>query len=186
MATEKKKRKSFLKSVANLNTDSPKTQNINSSENLETQPKKSYALYLIPGLIAFTLLAAVVIPITISINRVVRIQPLDSSETLFVLKNREDSSRAITYGDIEKQTQNKTERVKELAQNIRSEIIHYLYEKELEASLKLNSIYQSFNTQNGSFLKLEVLPTIDEIRKSAQEEIAGLKTNFQQRFGINN
>lgn len=184
MATEKKK-KSFLKSVANLNTKSSKPQNTQPLDVLQEKPKKSYFLYLIPSLIAVTLLAAIAIPIIISVNRVVRIQPLNPTDPLLELKQKDKSSQTITYEDIEKHGLDNTEKIKEMANNIRSEILYYLYEKEYEASLKLNSIYQAFNAK-GSFLRTVKLPTIETIRKSAKEEINQLKTSFQQRFGINN
>ncbi|PZV99969.1 HinT-interacting membrane complex protein P80 [Metamycoplasma auris] len=99
---------------------------------------------------------------------------------LFTIDNNGKITQ-INYGDIDKNpvTQNKN---KHTFEAIKSNISKFLYEKEYEASLKYQAIYNANKAKSDE--KTFALDSWDQIKKKIQDEINDIKKQYQKQHGL--
>lgn len=143
---------------------------------------------LIFGLITFaTIVSAIVIPLVISVNRVVRLEPVSPDSELLDIKSPDAHNTSLSLSTIQRGTNTPRVAAEKLVSALTSESIRYLYQQEYRNSLRYNAIARAMNSVLGEgAVDIQEVSPIDELVKSATASLEDTKRIFQRRYGINN
>nr|WP_238543386.1 hypothetical protein [Metamycoplasma auris] len=99
---------------------------------------------------------------------------------LFIIDDNGNNTR-INYGDIDKNLVASNAN-KHIFEAIKSNISRYLYQKEYEASLVYQAVYNANKTKSDQ--KTFALDSFDQIKKKVQDEINDIKKTYQKQYGL--
>lgn len=143
---------------------------------------------LIFGLITFvTIVSAIVIPLVISVNRVVRLEPVSPDSELLDIKSPDAHNTSLSLSTIQSGTNTPRVATEKLVSALTSESIRYLYQQEYRNALRYNAIARAMNNVLGEgTVDIQEVSPIEDLEKSATDNLEDTKRIFQRRYGINN
>ncbi|WP_330463454.1 HinT-interacting membrane complex protein P80 [Metamycoplasma gateae] len=106
---------------------------------------------------------------------------LEKDSTILEIELPDGTSKKIDYGDVDK-TPTLTNKNKNIFEAIEKNIANFLYEKEYEASLWYQAVYNANKAKVDE--KTFALDSIDKIKERVQKEIDDLKKQYQKQYGL--
>ena len=104
---------------------------------------------------------------------------LSDSDTIFEMTLSDGSVYKLTYGDVKKLDSSINEKA-HLASEMNKHLVEYLYEKEYEASLKYEAIYNA--NKIAANTKKFALDSVEQIKEKVTKEITELENKFKEQF----
>ncbi|MGX9339763.1 HinT-interacting membrane complex protein P80 [Mycoplasma sp. 2261] len=106
---------------------------------------------------------------------------LDEKSSIIKIIQPDGSIKTLTYGELDKNP-TLTNKNKNIFDSIEKNIAKYLYEKEYEASLWYQAVYNADKAKTDE--KSFALDSIDKIKEKVQKEIDDLKRQYQKQYGL--
>lgn len=104
---------------------------------------------------------------------------LRDSDVIFEMTLSDGSIYKLTYGDVKKLDNSINEKA-HLASEMNKHLVEYLYEKEYEASLKYEAIYNA--NKIAANTKTFALDSVEKVREKITKEITELENKFKEQF----
>ncbi|RMA79069.1 hypothetical protein JN00_0116 [Metamycoplasma subdolum] len=160
----------------------PKENKNQTTTEKSTRRKKIIAGAIWGIVLAGAIATGITIPVVQAQKKLPKPLPsLKESDVIFQVTDPNGKVHQIKYDDVSKisSTINKKAHI---TQEVEKHLANYLYEKEYEASLKYEAIYNA--NKVGSAIKHFALQSIDSIKDEKKKEIEDLKKRFQNQFGF--
>ncbi|WP_412031748.1 HinT-interacting membrane complex protein P80 [Metamycoplasma buccale] len=125
--------------------------------------------------------AGIAVPIVQASKKLPTPSPeLSSNDSIFKMKGPNGKNIDIKYGDIDK-INNSVSENQYIASEIDKHLVDYLYEKEYEASLRYEAIYNA--NKVGSNTKNLALKSVEKLKEEKTKELDELEKKFQEQYG---
>ncbi|ACF07061.1 Uncharacterised protein [Metamycoplasma arthritidis] len=126
--------------------------------------------------------SGITIPVAQAQKRIPSPSPdLSQSDVIFGVTGPDGKKQNLNYGDVSAITKNLALN-SHITKEVEKHLVEYLYEKEYEASLKYEAIYNA--NKVSSKTKSFALKSVDTVRKEKDKEISDLEKRFQEQYGL--
>ncbi|WP_025755205.1 HinT-interacting membrane complex protein P80 [Mycoplasmopsis cricetuli] len=152
-----------------------------------TNQKKRNKLVLISlGLLSAIIVSAITIPLLVSITKVNYVDAVKPQETILEFSDKENKKIDLTAKQLQSIIEGANENIKEKSEELYKNVISFWYDKEVEASIEYQRVWNSSRYNNESEQNNIALKTYDQINTENKNKLEDLKLRLQSVYGFEN
>ncbi|QDF65150.1 HinT-interacting membrane complex protein P80 [Mycoplasma nasistruthionis] len=178
-----KRQKSFFERLTELNDRHDERKNKNTT-NKQKRSKLSIILF---SILTVGIIAAITIPLTVTVTKVSYNQPVEGDKPVFSFKKPSgDSSNVLTVSELTNKIDTDASKTNAQMSDLYHKAISYLYQQEYEASIQYQNIINGSRTNSEQVQNNIQLKSLDDIKKDVKNQIEDLKSNLKKVYGFEN